>query len=107
MEESKKKPNNQLNIELPASIAHGVYSNLAVISHSNSEFVLDFIQVIPGTPKAEVRARVIMTPENTKRLLMAMGENIEKFEISHGDIDIDGLDINLPPNFGGGPAGFA
>ncbi|MEM7655617.1 MAG: DUF3467 domain-containing protein [Bacteroidota bacterium] len=97
---------NQLNIELPAEVARGVYSNLAVISHSHSEFVLDFIQIIPGTPKAEVRSRVIVTPQNAKRLLMAMKENIDKFEQAHGEIPVPERGVQLPPAFGG-PAGFA
>ena len=106
MDESKNKNPNQLNIELPAEVAKGVYSNLAVISHSHSEFVVDFIQIIPGTPKAEVRSRVIMTPQNTKRLLVAMQENLDKFEQAHGGITVPEKGAQLPPNFGG-PAGFA
>ena len=105
MDDPKKNP-NQINIELSAEVARGVYSNLAIISHSHSEFVLDFVQIMSGTPKAEVRSRVIMTPQNAKRLLMALKENLEKFEKAHGDITVIGGDINLPPNFGG-PAGFA
>ena len=106
MADQKPTSPTQINIELPADVAHGVYSNLAVISHSLSEFVLDFIQVLPGTPKAEVRARVIMTPQHAKRLLFALGENIEKFERVAGEIPILEKDIQLPPNFGG-PVGFA
>lgn len=102
----KPKDGQQISIELPASIAHGVYSNMAVVSHSHTEFVLDFIQVIPGTPKAEVRARVIMTPENAKRFLAAMTENIEKFERMYGELPDFERDDQVPPNFGG-PAGFA
>lgn len=105
-DQHKKKEGQQISIELPAGIAHGVYSNMAVVSHSNTEFVLDFIQVIPGTPKAEVRARVIMTPENAKRLLMAMGENIDKYERIHGELPVFERDDEVPPNFGG-PVGFA
>ncbi|MEM6261291.1 MAG: DUF3467 domain-containing protein [Bacteroidota bacterium] len=98
--------NNQLNIELPSEVAHGVYSNLAVISHSNTEFVLDFIQVLPGTPKAEVRSRVILTPHHAKRLLGALNDNIEKFERNHGEVIVEGGDVQVPPGFGG-PAGIA
>ncbi|RMG54502.1 MAG: DUF3467 domain-containing protein [Bacteroidetes bacterium] len=101
-----KKEGQQLSIELPATVAHGVYSNMAVVSHSNTEFVLDFIQVIPGTPKAEVRSRVIMTPENAKRFLAAMTENIEKYERMHGELPTFERGDPVPPNFGG-PAGFA
>ena len=104
--DDNKKNQNQINIELSAEVARGVYSNLAVISHSHSEFVLDFVQIMSGAPKAEVRSRVIMTPQNAKRLLMALRENLEKFERTHGEIKVLGGDVNLPPNFGG-PAGFA
>lgn len=107
--EKNKQPQqqpNQLNIELPAEIAHGVYSNLAVISHSNSEFVFDFIQVLPGTPKAEVRSRIIMTPQHAKRFLMALKDNFDKFERSHGEVPIQEKEMKLPPNFGG-TTGFA
>lgn len=105
MEDHKNNP-MQLNIELPAEMARGVYSNLAVISHSNAEFVLDFIQVLPGTPKAEVRARVILTPHHAKRLLLALSENVEKFEQAFGHIRIQDQDTRVPPTFGG-PAGYA
>ena len=106
-DQSNKNPQNQINIELSAEMARGIYSNLAVISHSHSEFVFDFIQVLSGTPKAEVRSRVIMTPQNAKRLLMALKDNLEKFERNQGEVVIPEREINLPPNFGGGPAGFA
>lgn len=109
--EDPKKPNpkqagNQLNIELPAEVAHGVYSNLAVISHSPTEFVVDFIQVLPGSPKAQVRSRVILAPQHAKRLLRALADNIDKFEQNHGIIGEEGPNEPLPPNFGG-PAGYA
>ena len=106
MEDKKQKKRNQINIELPSEIAKGVYSNLAVISHSNSEFVLDFIQVLPGTPKAEVRSRVIMTPQHARRLLKALSDNIDKFEQANGEILINEREMQLPPTFGG-PTGFA
>ncbi|TAE51262.1 MAG: DUF3467 domain-containing protein [Bacteroidetes bacterium] len=105
-DQAKTLPNNQLQIELSAEVARGVYSNLAVISHSDSEFVVDFIQIISGTPKAEVRSRVIMSPQNMKRLLLAMVENVEKYERQHGEIRINEKDVILPPNFGG-PVGIA
>ncbi|MBE7441377.1 MAG: DUF3467 domain-containing protein [Flavobacteriales bacterium] len=96
-----EKPNeNQLNIELSEEIAEGIYSNLAIISHSNSEFVIDFIKVMPGMPKAKVKSRVLMTPEHAKRLLLALQDNIHKFEAKHGKIkDIEAGGI--PLNFGG------
>ena len=96
-----EKPNeNQLNIELSEEIAEGIYSNLAIISHSNSEFVIDFIKVMPGMPKAKVKSRVLMTPEHAKRLLLALQDNIYKFESKNGKIkDIEASGI--PLNFGG------
>ena len=104
--DNKEQPQNpQLNVEVPAEVAAGVYSNLAVISHSNAEFVIDFLQVMPGVPKAEVRSRVIMTPFHAKRFLQAMADNIAKFERNFGSIET-GNDPGTPPTFGG-PTGFA
>lgn len=76
----------QLSIELDEKTADGVYSNLAVINHSPSEFVVDFINVMPDVPKARVRSRVILTPQHAKRLLGALAENIQRFEKAHGTI---------------------
>ncbi|MEM6631428.1 MAG: DUF3467 domain-containing protein [Bacteroidota bacterium] len=103
---SEKKNQKTLNIEIPAEIARGVYSNLAIISHSQSEFVLDFVQVLPGTPKAEVRSRIIMTPQHAKRLLKALGDNITKYENNHGEVHLAEQEIQLPPNILG-PTGIA
>jgi hypothetical protein len=98
---------NKLNIELSEEIADGIYSNLAIISHSNSEFVIDFIKIMPGLPKAKVKSRILMTPQHTKRLLMALTDNIRKFESAHGAIKDIGPDHpNIPLNFGG-PTGQA
>jgi hypothetical protein len=92
--------NQQLNIELTEEVAEGVYSNLAIITHSHTEFVLDFIRVMPGVPKAKVKSRVIITPEHAKRLLHALKDNLSKFEALHGTID--GHDEPpFPMNFGG------
>ena len=99
--EEKKPQGNQLNIELSAEVARGVYSNLAIISHSHSEFILDFVQVLSGTPKGEVRSRIIMTPQNAKGLLMALRDNIEKFEAMHGNIKAGNQSPQVPPTFGG------
>jgi len=74
------KQTNQIQIELSEEMAQGTYANLAIISHSTSEFILDFIRVVPGTPKAQVKSRVILTPDNAKRLLFALQDNISKFE---------------------------
>ncbi len=92
---------NQLNIELSEEIAEGTYSNLAIITHSNQEFVLDFIRVMPGTPKAKVKARIIITPEHAKRLLTALEDNIEKFEAVNGRIKVQQEPSAFPMNFGG------
>ncbi len=97
---------NQFNIELSAEVAEGVYSNLAVISHSPSEFVIDFIRLMPGTPKGNVKSRVILTPDNAKRLLFALEENIAKYEAQMGKIKIHeaGFVPPVPMGFGGGEA---
>lgn len=74
------KPTNEIQIELSDEMAQGTYANLAIISHSSSEFILDFIRVVPGAPKAKVKSRVILTPDNAKRLLFALQDNLAKFE---------------------------
>jgi hypothetical protein len=95
----ENKNENKINIELSEEKASGIYSNLAIITHSTTEFVCDFVQMMPGMPKAKVQSRVIMTPENAKRLLRALQDNVQKFESNFGTIKEDGR--NLPPiNFG-------
>lgn len=90
---------NQISIELTEEIASGVYSNLAIITHSHAEFVCDFVQMLPGMPKAQVKSRVIMTPQNAKRLLKALMDNVQKYEQHLGEIH--DADQQLPPiNFG-------
>jgi len=103
MEDPKKQAQNQIKIELKEEIAQGTYSNLAVITHSSSEFVIDFVRIMPGIPKADVKSRVILTPEHAKRLMMALQDNIGKFEKAHGSIKkIEGSGSPLiPMNFGG------
>ena len=92
----------QNNIELKEDTAQGIYSNLAIISHSNTEFVLDFIRVVPGIPKAQVKSRIILTPEHAKRLMFALQENISKFESQFGKIkDLKNPSNVMPMNFGG------
>jgi hypothetical protein len=94
----------QLNIELSEEIAQGVYSNLAVITHSSSEFVVDFVRIMPGIPKANVKSRIILTPEHAKRLLLALQDNIKKYEAVNGTIKNvkAGSTPMMPPmNFGG------
>lgn len=91
---------NQLNIELSEEIAEGIYSNLAIITHSNAEFVIDFVKVMPGVPKARVKSRIVLTPQHAKRLLNALADNILKYEAAHGLIKhSEGME--LPMNFGG------
>jgi hypothetical protein len=95
----ENKKENKINIELSEEKASGIYSNLAIITHSSSEFVCDFVQMMPGMPKAKVQSRVVMTPENAKRLLNALKDNIQKYEANIGAIKEDGR--NMPPiNFG-------
>ncbi len=86
MENNNNK--GQLQIELPHDVAKGEYSNLAVIAHSSSDFILDFATLMPGVPKATIRSRVIMAPEHAKRLLMALQENIVKYEKEFGTIQL-------------------
>jgi hypothetical protein len=98
---SEKKKKEGLNIELSEEISEGSYSNLAIINHSPSEFVLDFIQMMPGVPKAKVKSRIILTPQHAKRLMKALNENILKFEDQHGEIKNIDSSANFPVNFGG------
>jgi len=94
---------NQINIELDEQIAEGVYSNLAIITHSNAEFVVDFVRLMPGLPKAKVKSRIVLTPQHAKRLLHALADNIDKFEQVHGEIDLGEVagGGSLPMTFGG------
>ena len=102
-DEKDNKPQqrpNQLNIEISEEVADGVYSNLAIITHSNSEFVLDFVRVMPGVPKAKVKARILLTPQHAKRLMRALADNIGKYEQVHGAIKDTDMP-QVPMNFGG------
>lgn len=94
--ENQEKNNGQLQIELKEEVAQGTYANLAVITHSSSEFVLDFVRIMPGVPKANVQSRVILAPEHAKRLLHALEENIAKYEHSFGSIGVSN-EQPLPP----------
>lgn len=91
----------QLSIELSEEIAEGIYSNLAIITHSAAEFVVDFVKVMPGVPKAKVKSRIVLTPEHAKRFMKAMQENITKYEAEHGPIKNTEGPPPLPMNFGG------
>lgn len=106
MAEEKKVQNKpgQINIELDEKVAEGIYSNLAIINHSVSEFVIDFVSIMPGTPKSKVKSRIILTPQHAKRLLKAMAENVKRFETAHGEIK-DYEQPPIPLNFG--PTGQA
>ncbi|MHC5202887.1 DUF3467 domain-containing protein [Myroides sp. LJL119] len=84
----------QFNIELDEVTAEGTFSNLAIINHSNTEFVVDFVNIMPGVPKAKVKSRIILTPQHAKRLVQALNENIERFERANGVIN----DVEAPYN---------
>ncbi len=106
MAEPKKTPpkQGQINIELDEAVAQGIYSNLAIINHSVSEFVVDFVTIMPGIPKSKVKSRIILTPQHAKRFLKALNDNIKRFEKANGEIK----DFEQPPiplNFG--PTGEA
>lgn len=94
-----EQPNGQLNIEIGEEMAEGQYANLAIITHSHAEFVIDFVNVMPGTPKSKVKSRLILTPQHTKRFMKALVENIGNFENSHGVIK-DLEEQQIPINFG-------
>ena len=98
MKKDKAKENN-INIELDESIAQGLYSNLVIVNHSPTEFVLDFINVMPGAPKAKVRSRIILTPDHTKKFINALGENLNKYEKSFGKIKNSQKEV-IPISFG-------
>lgn len=90
---------NQINIEISEEVAEGEYANLAIITHSHAEFVIDFVNVMPGTPKSKVKSRIILTPQHAKRFMKALTENVSRFEQLNGKIqDIE--EVQLPLNFG-------
>lgn len=95
----QKNNQNQLNIELPEEIAEGTYANLAIISHSHAEFVLDFIRIVPNVPKAKVKSRVILSPQHAKRLLKALADNVKKYEQQFGTIEDQESPFIPPMNF--------
>jgi ribonuclease BN (tRNA processing enzyme) len=100
MAEQQPQQQNQLNIEISEEVAEGSYANLAIITHSHAEFVMDFVNVMPGTPKSRVKSRIIFTPMHAKRFMKALQENIERYEASNGAIK-DLEQIEIPMNFGG------
>lgn len=95
-----QEQNPQLNIEISEEVAEGTYANLAIITHSHAEFVVDFVNVMPGTPKSKVKSRIILTPQHAKRLMHALIDNIDKFEDINGSIK-DMEETGIPINFGG------
>jgi hypothetical protein len=103
-DDKNKQKQGQINIELDEKIAEGTYSNLAIINHSVSEFVLDFVSIMPGTPKSKVKSRIILTPQHAKRLVKALNDNVKRFENAHGEIK-DYEQPPIPLNFG--PTGQA
>ena len=95
----EKKP-TEINIELPEDIAEGIYSNLAIITHSHSEFVLDFVRIVPNVAQAKVKSRIILTPQHAKRLMAAMNDNIRRYEEAYGTIqDTNSGGTPFPMNF--------
>jgi len=105
MDQNKQNNQNRIEIELNDEIAQGEYSNLAIISHSPSEFIVDFVRVVPGAPKAKVKSRIILSPDRAKALFEALSDNIEKYESAYGKIKSYGKNnvANMPINFGGNP----
>ncbi|NND07997.1 MAG: DUF3467 domain-containing protein [Saprospiraceae bacterium] len=101
---AEKKAQNQINIELPEEVAEGTYSNLAIISHSHSEFVVDFVRMMPNVPKAKVKSRIVLTPQHAKRLLRALADNVKKFESQFGAIAENDLPAYPNMNFNTPPA---
>jgi len=104
MSDSNKNKKGQINIELDEKVAQGIYSNLAIINHSQSEFVIDFISIMPGVPKSKVKSRIVLTPQHAKRFLKALSDNVKRFENAHGEIK-DFQQTPMPINFG--PTGEA
>ena len=99
MSDERKKEG--INIELTEEVAQGNYSNLAIINHSQSEFVVDFVQMMPGIKKAKVKSRIILTPQHAKRLMKALNDNVSKYEDQHGEIQDLDPGKGVPINFGG------
>ena len=99
MAENKAPKNNQIKIELSEEVSEGIYSNLAIISHSNSEFVLDFVRIVPNVQKAKVKSRIILSPEHAKRLHKALEDNIDKYEKQNGKIRENAQQAFPPMNF--------
>ena len=100
MPDQPQQQPNQLNIEISEEVAEGEYANLAIITHSHAEFVIDFVNVMPGTPKSKVKSRIILTPQHAKRFMKALTENVQRFEAANGKIQ-DLEEVQIPMSFGG------
>ena len=100
--DSQKEQPNQLNIEISEEISEGIYANLVIITHSHAEFIVDFVNVMPGVLKAKVKSRVVMTPQHAKKLMRALIDNVKRYETQNGVIK-DQEQMSLPFNFGGSP----
>ncbi len=100
---SEEKNAQQIDIELNEEVAEGTYSNFAIITHSNAEFIVDFIRMLPGVPKAKVKSRILLTPQHAKRLLLALGENVRRYESTFGEIELkeEQFQEGFPIHFGG------
>ena len=98
-DQTQNDQQNQINIELPEDIAEGIYSNFAIIAHSNQEFIIDYVRLMPGIPKAKVKARIVLTPQHAKRFIKALAENVKKYEQQFGVIE-DNENIHYPMGFG-------
>jgi hypothetical protein len=104
MDNNDQQQGQQLQIELGEKEAEGIYSNLAIITHSPAEFIIDYTRVTPGVPKARVLSRIIMTPQHMKLLIGAMKENLDRYESQYGEIRVEGAQANHPFGFRTGPA---
>ncbi|MBR1402005.1 MAG: DUF3467 domain-containing protein [Prevotella sp.] len=102
MDNDQNNKNNGLQLELPQNVSQGEYANFAIITHSSSDFVLDFARILPGVPKAQVKSRVILAPEHAKRLLRALQENIMRYEHEYGPIQIPNQEPRTVAPFGVG-----
>jgi len=98
--QQEQQPQNQINIEITEEVAEGSYANLAIITHSHAEFVIDYVNVMPGTPKSKVKSRIIFTPQHAKRFMKALIENVQRYEAANGPIK-DLEDVQIPLTFGG------
>jgi ribonuclease BN (tRNA processing enzyme) len=98
--QDQPQPPGGINIEISEEVAEGMYANLAIITHSHAEFVIDFVNVMPGTPKSKVKSRIIFTPQHAKRFMKALIENVNRYEAANGDVK-DLEEVQIPLNFGG------